>query len=223
MKNHQTRPGIVEKGIQEANSTRIKLLGPQSLLSEVKYSNLNLKDAQDIASKHDVGSLLFYTLERHTENLVVGVEKGIGRLEKEGDSYYINRLVAIFRGKRPDSLKLATKIADFETARDTYLVIGTSAPSTIQEMLFLPHCIVSSNERGIQTTPIPENSLVGRLEGDIEALNYTELAELLGNVSPKLITLAPSGRPENPKEGTIIFNETTRVFEKYDRNGWGQF
>src|SRR5690606_37515455 len=110
-------------------------------------------------------------------------------LEKEGENYYINRLVPISQGKRPDALTLGTKIADFEETRDTYLVIGTASPSNINELLFLPHSVVSSNTKGVQTTPVPENSLVGRLDGDIEALNNIDLAQLLGNVSLNHIRL----------------------------------
>ena len=182
-----------------------------------------MDDAKTIAETHAVGTYIIYNVQQNTENEVISIEKGIGQLEKEGNVYYINRLLPISRGTSPNSLLPATQIADFEATRDTFLTIGTSAPSNINELLFLPHSVVSSNNKGLQTTPISENCLVGRLEGDIEALDITELAELLKDVSPKHIKLAPSGRPENPTEGTIIYNEAYGAFEKYDSNGWGQF
>lgn len=223
IKNHQTTIGIVEKGIQEANSTRIKLLGPEALLSEAFYRDLNLIEAQNIASNHVLDSYLFYILEKHTPAAIVSVEKGIGKLEKEGENYYINRLVPISQGKRPDVLKLGLKIADFEATRDTYLVIGTTAPSNINELLFLPHSMVSSNDKGVQTTPVPENSLVGRLDGDIEALNNIDLAQIIGNVLLNHIRLAPSQEPTEPSTGTIYFDNVSNKFLGYDGTQWKEF
>lgn len=220
IKNHQTTIGILEKGIQEANSTRIQLLGPQALLTEPKFSTLNLADAKTIADNHTENSFLFYIVEKHTENAIVGVEKGIGKIEKEGDKWFINRLVPISQGKTASALTVGVQIADFESSRDTFLTIGTSAPSNINELLFLPHSVVSSNSKGVQTTPVPENSLVGRTEGDIQALDSTELAYLIGRVLLNHIRLAPSEPPSDPQPGMFYYDTELETFRGYDSNGW---
>lgn len=220
IKNHQTTIGIIEKGIQEANSTRIQLLGPQALLTEPKFNTLNLTDAQTIAQNHVIDSFIFYTVEKHTQNALVSIEKGIGKLEKEGDNYFIRRLVPISQGKNVNSLSIGKGIADFESTRDTFLTIGTSAPSNINELLFLPHSVATSNAKGVQTTPIPLNSLLGRLNGDIEAIDIEGLADLLGNVSLKRLKLAPATEPTDPTSGMIYYDITRRTLRQYNGTVW---
>jgi len=220
IKNHQTTIGILEKGVQERDSTRIQLLGPEALLEETKFKRLNTDDANTIAETHEVESYLFYTVERHTETEIVSVERGVGKLEKEGKAHFINRLLPISRGKTAENLLPSAQISDFEETRDTFLVIGTSAPSNINELLFLPHSVASTNAEGVQTTPIPENCLLGRREGDIEALDNTEVGEVLGNVSLKRITLAPSPVPTDPANGMMFFNENIREIQVYIDGEW---
>lgn len=218
MKNHQTTIGIVEKGIQE--NKKIKLLGPESLTAESKFAQLNVLESKTIAQTHEVGAFIYYTLEEHSQSSIIRYEKGLGRLEKVENNYYIDRLTALSQGKFGESPTNNQQIADFESDRDTFLVIGTSAPSNIYEALILPHSMVSSGGSGIQITPIEQNSLVGRLDGDIEALNLNEVAELLGNVSLNAIRLAPRNRPDSAETGTMYFDQDLNRLCYWDGTNW---
>jgi hypothetical protein len=214
IKNHQTIPGIVEKGIQEANSTRIELLGSESLIEEARFRYLSVGNR--IHEEHEVGTQIFYIIENNTQNAVVAIEKGIGRLEKEGEKYFINRLRAIVQGKTGNSIGTATGLTDFEDARETYLSVITSSPSNINEMLFLPNSVATTSATGPQTTVMAENSLLGRLTGNIQSLDSTDLSPLLGDVSLNQLRLSPTSRPLKETEGTIYLDSELNVLKIFD-------
>ena len=216
--NHQTKVGILEKAVPIANSNKVKLLGSEALLEHAKYSNSNI--TENISENHEKGTYIFYFLENHTENDIIGYEKGVGKLIKEENDYFIDRVFPFVYGTDIENLQTASRPAEFSTSPNTFLVIGTIGPSNILEALFLPHAVVSTSSNSIQTTQLSDNTVIGRLTGNVEALDQTKLGQLLSGASLNLLRLAPSTRPQNPLPGSIILNQETNDLEIFKEGSW---
>lgn len=185
----------------------------------------------------------YYRLEKYTtNNLLIDIEIGIGCLIKENDLVILRRLQSIvYRHGEQDFTPIRMPVDVFrENNPQEYIVAFSHIPTTLSELLVEPHTLVVSTENNpIHTLNIENNSVLARLDKDVESLSLDTLSEktlelicsytkqIVFNCSQleikKLKTnslqLKPSKRPQS-KEGTLVYNETTKALEYYDGEKW---
>lgn len=185
----------------------------------------------------------YYRLEKYTiNNILTDVEIGVGCITKENDLTIFKRLQSIvYKHRDQDFVPVRMPVDVFrETNDQEYIVLFSHIPTTLSELLTEPNSLVVSVENNpINTVKIDNNSVLGRLDKDVESLSLDTLSEktlelicsytkqIVFNCSQleikKLKTnslqLKPSKRPQS-KEGTLVYNETTKALEYYDGEKW---
>lgn len=169
-------------------------------------------------------NFFFYIAEKHSKEDLLFVEKGIAI--QKGDK--IHRIQPLFNGKNLNNVSPTNRLYDFTASDDEISILYTYTPSNYVELLVFPHSLITSNDNSVQVTTMPEYSVLGRLDDNIEALDSQEMGEIInksiesqGHVSPKQLRLAPSTvRPKSPTPGTIIFNSRNKSFEGFNGNHW---
>jgi hypothetical protein len=245
----QVKPGVVEAAVQ-IQKNKLKLLGTAPVRLIPKFKDIAIADCE-FREAYGEDTKIFYALQKHNEKEVLLYERGIGKLEKDGEDYILVREKVIAFGKSPleCSRHIAKNLPDLSTTSNEFIIVTSYLPTSYLEALIYPNCIISSSENGLNIVNVPANSLVGRSEKQIEALTEKELPSIpffissvtkalqgflepiflkcqsltVSNVLSNVLTLKPTHRPDSPSQGTIIFNIETKNFEKFDGAKWTPF
>lgn len=227
----------VAYGEQVENSNDIKLL-PSGAFAQYRneYTALtNLPSGISVLLQDVIPSAqnFFYLIEScDTLNFnrnVLSSERGIGQIFFASGSHYLKRdLVTSFNDGAGEIRKQAAP-SNFENQN---IIINTYIPDYYYDMLIYPYSVLCSIEPGNPASvAIEENSVLGRLNNTIQSVDKNALRAILTDENivgaiedRKYLTLdrlilQPSGRPQNPTQGTIIFNPSG-FFEGYNGSTW---
>jgi hypothetical protein len=184
----------------------------------------------------------YYSLVKYKNQDVINIEIGIGYLIQEEDRFLLRRVQPIFyKQGNSDFINITYSVDVFRPqSEDEYLVVFSHNPTTLNELLIDPHCVVTSSETSpLNATQINNNSVLGRLDNDIQSISLDQLSdktrELITSYSKQIVLgcsqldvkklktsslqLKPSNRPQS-KEGTLTYNENTKALEYYDGEQW---
>ena len=127
-----------------------------------------------------------------------------------------------------------------ENSNQEYIVLFSHIPTSLSELLVLPHSVVVSTENNpINTVILEPNSILGRLEENVQPLLISDLSEktleLLLTYTKQIVLdcsqldvkklktsclqLKPSSR-SGAKEGSIIYNSSNKCIEYYTGSEW---
>ena len=202
----------------------------------------------------DLETEFFYTIENFDSEEIktrklAQYERGLAHIEKSGNKLVLVRDVSIETKEILQNCGTSDGFLKFPD--ETYLVVGSYIPNNYQDLYIQDNSVVCSTApRTPSPVEIQENSLLGRLEGEIQSVSSSELALILTtdftvdslqhNSRPLLIAsdhvevtnekakLAAShfvlkpkqSKPRNRQAGSIIFNQKTKSLEFFNGDGW---
>ena len=185
----------------------------------------------------------YYRLEKYVINNVLSdVEIGIGTLIKQGDITLFKRIQSIvYKHQDQDFVPARLPVDCFrENSNQEYIVLFSHIPTSLSELLVLPHSVVVSTENNpINTVILEPNSILGRLEENVQPLLISDLSEktleLLLTYTKQIVldcsqldvkklkTSCLQLKPYNKsvaKEGSIIYNSSNKCIEYYTGSEW---
>tara|TARA_Y100001963_G_C6761284_1_gene439590 strand:- start:626 stop:1417 length:792 start_codon:yes stop_codon:yes gene_type:complete len=249
----QNRRVAASPGLFCSKNKSIELLDAPLL----KKANSNFgeffPEEESLRKTIDPDTPFFYTIEHigfeNDKKTVFALERGIGKIVKKRKKYFLERENCFFQ----EGFALEVdKDGLFQFDNDTYLVIGSYAPSNHNEVYAIPHSIAYTSDYPFspQILQLDDQSVLGRLDGDIQSIDQEELKQILGYQDPihtltnydgplvlnskflelvgkksmilsDQVALKPQKiRPREKQAGSIIFNEKKNRFEGYDGNKW---
>lgn len=157
--------GVVERCQQKTQLERIKPLG----FDIPHLSHVDLSQAKTFKEIFLEDSYFFYKIEKRNINTheLLLYECGIANFD--GDICRI--LPTSFGLSHP---KVAHKMINFETELNEYLTIYSIVPESYIEALCLPNSVLVTGDT-IQIITLPEYSILGRKDKNIEAITFEEL------------------------------------------------
>jgi hypothetical protein len=213
------------------DNRRFKLESIESIKNFPPFANLQLNIETTFADAFGEDSVIFYEVHKYNLEKIVYVERGLGRLE--GNYFVRDKVVSrgIDTAHFIPSENPTPK--DIPQSSDELIVLLTYYPENYQGALLVPNSVITSSSNLVQLTTLPNNSLLGRLDGDIEAVTFHELQEsapfvdvvkkvlkAIGTVFAKALTLSPRKRPKRAQKGTLIYNKDTDCVEVYNGTEW---
>lgn len=184
----------------------------------------------------------YYVLNKYKNKEILNIEVGIGYLIEQDDKVLLRRYRPMaFKQPNSNIVPVKNAVDVFRPqAEDEYLIVNSYAPTLLTELLVDPNCVVASSEEcPINVIKIENNSVLGRLDGDIQSLSLKDISDktidLLSSHTKQLVLscsqidikkiktsslqLKPSNRPPS-KEGTLTYNEKSKTMEYYDGSQW---
>jgi len=247
-KNFVVSPGITKKNV-------VNLLDVDQFKHTGSHFTGYIQEEDSLRRTFDKDVSFFYTLETFDSTDINSrklnrQEKGVGHVKKTGKNFFLIREVALSVNEQGQNTP-KDENGFFELPDDTHVVVGSYIPTNYIDLFHRKHSILCSTDE-LSPSPIEleENSLLGRLEGEVQSLNSDEISLILSpdyvvkslydNNAPILISsdyveltstkskfllshivLKPSPRkPRNKEQGTIIFNTSSNSLEFYDGTKW---
>jgi hypothetical protein len=168
----------VEQCLQLTNRRLLLLLGNSGLKEFPKFKSIDFNNAGFFAEQFKEDSKVFYILELHDDKSIKMCERGVGYVDFNEEGPFFVRESPLYIGTNYSDLRPITskKIPDFSAKGDECLVLSCTYPSTYLEALSIPNAVLTSSESP-QITVLPNFSFLGRLEGNIEAITFSELKD----------------------------------------------
>lgn len=230
----------VAYGEQPENSDDIKLL-PSGTFAQYnnEYTGLtNLPSGFSILLQDLIPSAqnFFYLIEScdtlNFKRNVLTSERGVGQIFFASGSYYLKRDFVNSFNDGTGEIRKRSSPFNFSNQN---IIITTYIPEAYSDMLIYPYSVLCSIEAGNPASvQLEEKSVLGRLNDTIQSIDKDELREIITDANivdavedRKYLTLnrlilQPSGRPQSPAQGTIIFNPSG-FFEGYNGSTWITF
>lgn len=155
--------------------------GPYLISQEAAYLN-NLCILRNLSE----GDLFFYKIEeRHPlTKVALKRERGIGKIYKEGDTFYLDRVRPISKGFNENDSQEGRlqENSQPDFSEDNILFVKTHIPDSYKELYYKPHTIII-NKECLCPTPleVKENSLIGRLQDSIENIQGDQIHSILNS------------------------------------------
>lgn len=247
-KNFVVSPGIAKNNV-------IKLLDVKQFKHTGSHFTGYIQEEDSLRRTFDKDTSFFYTLETFDNTDINSrklnrQEKGLAHVKKVGKDLVLIREVALSTNEQGQDTPRDEK-GFFELPDDSYVVIGSYIPTNYIDLFYRKHSILCSTDE-LSPSPIEleKNSLLGRLEGEVQSLNSDDISLILSpdyvvkslynNNDPILISSdhveltstkskllisqivlkATPRKPRNKEQGTIIFNSSSNSLEFYDGDKW---
>lgn len=240
----------------------VELLGPEALpdvhdLTMVTGIETEVdrrgfcKDVCGFEKVIGLGYYFYYQIEDWHNKHTVITERGLGYLEKrDGKTFLIRHKPTLYKDSNGQQSPLPEGMyADLGVG--AYMIVYTIPPPTYVEALIMPHSLIASTSEG-SPTPIElePNTLLGRLDNVVQAIDSDELMRIVGDkivdplinsqkqldlkarhlrltrknsslASPIVRLLPQEVDDKMPRQrGSIIFNSQTNRLQCYDGEKW---
>lgn len=237
----------IELGHIDSNDN-IELLGieplkqvNQALYFAVENKDVTLNNTFKATFGPDV--LFFYALEQIKNNTVIKYERGLGYYFEQDNKSFLKRHIPIATGNNSQSSTVcAGSCTKFSCSDCEHLVVYSTVPLSYAECLVAKNSLISSVAPfHPHSFVVDENSLVGRLDGDVQSLSLDDkgfIDSLISSISKftKQIVLKTSkldvkklssnifhlnkSSKNNAKAGDIIYDEADDNIKYYDGTSW---
>ena len=195
------------------------LLGTEALatyLSDVHERNLRSSEHSFVAV-YGIDQHFYYKIERISNGVPCVYEVGVGTVTQSEGNIILERTHPIlykYKDEEPRLLLNQTPPPFFKD-KDDIIIVSSYIPSSLAEALPSAHTIVTSSAPHCpQPVEIQENSLLGRLDGDVESLSIEKL--------PAVAPTFDSVRDAPEIKGSIIFDNEWNVLKYYNGKEWIQ-
>lgn len=246
-----TQKTVLEKCEFVAHSTKLKLLGCELACDDLKQfqkANPNFTcECNGFETNLGLDSTFYYQLLHLKSQNIVFIEVGLGELEQIDGQLFLKRVHALYNQTpdgniSPNPLCYHAPMSD----PDEYLHIAHFNISNAIQLFLHPNTIPYASENGPAVLYPETNNLIGRLDGDLQPIEITELFSLesftnrvLETVSgfSKAITLKTtklysklintttlvlsSTKPtsKSPK-GSLIYDDDEKCLKFFDGSAW---
>jgi hypothetical protein len=244
LKTSQTN--VIECGKHIENSPNICLLGSElacSYFPELQRQN-NGPCSSNNSFKNVFGfnCKFYYKLEKYCSGKLLDVEIGIGYLIETPDLPVLKRdRPLLYRHDDGPICSVFNPVHVFFCLQDNeYIIVQSYHPQVLPELLVDPHSLIASSpENPLDIINVEENSLVGRLEGNVTSLSIVDICNKATNLlfdytkqivlscsqldvkklKTKILQLTPT-KPPQAKRGSIIYNEEHDTMQYFDGSRW---
>jgi hypothetical protein len=173
----------IEKGIELENSD-IKLLGCECLcecdknLSDFIKHNSCCNTKNSFKKIFGFNTKFYYKIEKYDHSNIMDYEVGIGYLEKDNKDIVLKRVQPLFFSK--DKAAPCPSFAGcvkFNCECDHHFVaVSNYFPDNYLQVLPDSNCIIASIDKHIPSPVyVDKNSVVGRLDNDIQSIDISSL------------------------------------------------
>jgi hypothetical protein len=238
---------ILERGLPTENSCDIFLSGTEQVCEyfpELRYQkNPPCSSTNSFIVAFGLDNKFYYRLEKYNQKQVIDLEIGIGHLVQEAPD------IILLRRSQPLLYKHGSEpIAPVERPvnafacnnQDDYLIVHSYHAHSLPELLVDPHSlIVSIPDNPVNIVNVEENSLIGRLDGNVTSLSISDICNKAANLlidctkqiilscsqldvkklKTKILQLTPT-KPAQAKKGSIIYNEEHDTIQYFDGSRW---
>lgn len=179
---------------------------------KIQHSSINDEFSSD--------DLFYYRIERYTDvNIKDIYEIGIGSTYSVNNKNYLKRIKPMVFGVVGGKSQLSINgPQNFYGMDDYMLVVSQYIPQSMQEFFFQENTIVASKSGSI-FSPVPitidNNSVVGRLDGDISSVSISEILQQ----ETDLIKFSGNNIKNNHK-GSLRYNSKKNKLEFYNGKKW---
>jgi hypothetical protein len=256
---------VISPGLYDTDSGDIRLIptfeeGDINNLA-LAHSPLSTTDAADLLAAEipkniSVGQNFFYLVEKYNSETgalfdIEFSELGIGELQIRDNQHYLRRETAFEQKTLEDGVHfpLPNHFLPFDPA--DYVSVSTYMPTDFIQLCAQEHSALCTTDTYVATpVELDTNTVLGRSDGNIEALGSTEIHNILGYSDPSdavknytgSLILATSlleligdnskvvshqlhlrsrvDHPSTRTKGYLIFNDNKRAFEGYDGTKW---
>tara|TARA_R100000278_G_C5460342_1_gene160636 strand:- start:539 stop:1279 length:741 start_codon:yes stop_codon:yes gene_type:complete len=239
----KTNPSLsIELG-EDIGNNLFLLHGHKNLRSNIPY----IEDLHEgLFSKHyDSGDSLLYEATFVCEGHDHLREVGLGVFKIEDDKHYIERQRCLYVIDEDNKLSDGDNLLSFhcDTKYDEKLIISSHAPVNSREALCHDNSVLHSKNspHTLSCTTLNKNSLLGRLDDDIEAIDisslftpnnilkvvtqFTRMLKFMSSIidvkrlrTPQ-IEFKPTKCP-TAKEGVCYFDKEDKVLKYYNGTEW---
>jgi len=216
-----------------------------------------IQEEDSLRKSFDQDTGFFYTLETFdsldiNSRKLTRKESGIARVKKSRDTFFLDRETALSSIESEEVASCAMKDTNgcFILPDDTSAVIGSYIPTNYIDLFYRNHSIIcSTDELSPSPVELTNNSVLGRLDGEIQALDSDDISLIISpdyvvktlqsNSDPILISsdhfeltssksklllsqmvLKPRSKPRNKEQGLIFYNKSTNSLEFFDGTKW---
>jgi hypothetical protein len=247
MKLKTTPIQILERGLPTENSCDIFLSGTEQVCEyfpELRYQKNGPRSANNsFLVAFGLDHRFYYSLEKYNNRKLIDLEIGIGHLFQEAPDIILLKRSQPLLYKHGDEQigPIARPVHAFMCHDpDDYLVVKSYHAQSLPELLVDPHSlIVSIPDDPLNILNVDENSVIGRLDGNITSLSILDLCTKATNLfteytkqiilscsqldvkklKTKILQLTPS-KPTQAKKGSFIYNEEHDTIQYFDGSRW---
>jgi hypothetical protein len=207
--------------------------------------NKTITDCNCFKSVFGFDCHFFYGLEQVKNNKTIQYERGIGHLEEKNGKLYLVRDIPIAMGDSPEKQVPCVGCTPFRCTDCEYLIAYSTVPQIYAENFLSDNYLITSiGPFTPHSFQVSENSLVGRLEGPLQSLSFSDksfldkLVSAIGTFTKQIILktskldvkklaatvlhIYPSSKGV-AKRGTLIYDDSDNQFKYYDGNKWKVF
>jgi hypothetical protein len=183
MKLKTTNKIVLEQAIQHKDNL-IELVGCKNLCEcDIVIDNLvkqnKICDKKNTFAKNFGFNSKFYYKISHRKNLeYLSCEIGLGYLEKKEDRIYLKRISTVLAIENNQLINTYGSAHNFkcDCHEEGMLLISSYNPVDMMHLLIDKNCIISSIEAGVASPVyVNKNSIVGRLNGNVESISIPSL------------------------------------------------
>ena len=237
---------VIECGKHVENSPNICLLGTElacSYFPELqRQNNSPCSNNNSFERVFGFDCKFYYKIDKFCSGKIIDTEIGVGYLIKENDLVLLKRdRGLLYKHEDGPICSIIKPVHAFSCFKDDeFLVIQSYQPYSIPELLIDPFSVVvSSEENPTNTVQISQNSLLGRLEKEVESISLSDIKDYVNKslcehtkqlilscsqldvkkLKTKILQLTPS-KPAQAKQGSIIYNEEHDTIQYFDGSRW---
>lgn len=230
------------------SSDNVELLGiePLKQVNQALYFAVENKDItpnNTFKATFGPDCLFFYALEQIKNNTVIKYERGLGYYFEQDNKPFLKRHIPVATGNNSqNSTVCAGSCTKFSCSDCEHLVVYSTVPLSYAECLVHKNSLITSiNSFHPHSFVVEENSIVGRLDGDVQSLSLDDkglIESLVSSIckftkqivlktskldvkklSSNVIHLNKTSK-SNAKAGDIIYDEADDNIKFYDGNDW---
>lgn len=201
-----------------------------------------IDQSQTFANIFGLDTNFFYVIEQVKDNKVVNYERGIGSVYQQDNDFFLKRKISFVIGNNAgESYNNPTNTPLFLRCENN-VMIYSSVPPTYFECMSVPHAVLTSHDVCLpQPVVLPENSILGRLNGNIQSVSFDDVGfieNIIHSISQftkqiklktskliskrsqvEILDLEPISNP-HAKEGSMYYDKYSRTVKLYDGQNW---
>ena len=203
------------------NSSSLKLLGTEKASEQVlKYTTQNLQLTQkdnSFFNNFDQDCCFYYQLWHFDGRNVLISEVGIGELQEVEGTRVINRKFALYNQTGENEVSPNPAFyTGVPQGEHEYLQVAHYPIQNAMQLFLNEHSIPYSSSNGPLPLIVEPNSLVGRLDGEIQNINITDLL----TKQKKSVVVKSSKLPSKPAKGTLVIDSSDDKLKIYNGKVW---
>lgn len=249
MKLKNTRKLAIELATN-LSENRLKLHGNSEVngvIDNVHVGETNIENT--FLFVYGVETKFFYSASILCKNKFSFSEVGIGHIELDGASPILHRDECLYH-QTEDGVNNSRRFSPLDCKHsDEKIIISSYYPTSIHEILYSDNCVLTSIDSHVPSaTKLDKNSLLLRLDGDIESLSFAELKNVdelssavkdllckytkqivmntskldVKTVGVEHLIIKSSSKPIS-KKGEIYYDEKENALKFFDGKNWKYF